>query len=103
MLDASSFAVNPALFPRLPYDGDKAFRPVGVIALFPNVLLVNPSVPAASVKELVALGQGKEERCLTPRLATARRSIWLVRCSRARPVSTCCTCPTKAVHRRSTM
>ena len=60
MLDASSFAVNPALFPRLPYDSDKAFRPVGVIALFPNVLLVNPSVPAASVKELVALAKAKK-------------------------------------------
>ena len=60
MLDASSFAVNPALVPRLPYDSDKAFRPVGVIALFPNVLLVNPSVPAASVKELVALAKAKK-------------------------------------------
>lgn len=60
MLDASSFAVNPALFPRLPYDSDKAFRPVGVIALFPNVLLVNPSVPVASVKELVALAKAKK-------------------------------------------
>lgn len=60
MLDASSFAVNPALFPKLPYDSDKAFRPVGVIALFPNVLLVNPSVPAASVKELVALAKAKK-------------------------------------------
>lgn len=60
MLDASSFAVNPALFPRLLYDSDKAFRPVGVIALFPNVLLVNPSVPAASVKELVALAKAKK-------------------------------------------
>lgn len=60
MLDASSFAVNPALFPKLPYDSDKAFRPIGVIALFPNVLLVNPSVPAASVKELVAQAKAKK-------------------------------------------
>jgi len=60
MLDASSFAVNPALFAKLPYDSDKAFRPIGVIALFPNVLLVNPSVPAASVKELVALAKAKK-------------------------------------------
>jgi tripartite-type tricarboxylate transporter receptor subunit TctC len=38
LLDASSFAVNPALFPRLPYDTDKAFKPLAVLALFPNVL-----------------------------------------------------------------
>ena len=60
MLDASSFAVNPALFAKLPYDSDKAFKPIGVIALFPNVLLVNPGVAATSVKELVALAKAKK-------------------------------------------
>ena len=60
MLDASSFAVNPALFSKLPYDSDKAFKPIGVIALFPNVLLVNPAVPAASVKELVTQAKLKK-------------------------------------------
>ena len=60
MLDASSFAVNPALFSKLPYDSDKAFKPIGVIALFPNVLLVNPSFPATSVKEMVALAKAKK-------------------------------------------
>ncbi len=60
MLDASSFAVNPALFAKLPYDSDKAFKPIGVIALFPNVLLVNPGVVATSVKELVALAKAKK-------------------------------------------
>ena len=65
MLDASSFAVNPALFAKLPYDSDKAFKPIGVIALFPNVLLINPGVAATSVKELVALAKAKKKisRC----------------------------------------
>ena len=60
MLDASSFAVNPALFAKLPYDSDKAFKPIGVIALFPNVLLVNPNVAATSVNELVVLAKAKK-------------------------------------------
>ncbi len=60
MLDASSFAVNPALSAKLPYDSDKAFKPIGVIALFPNVLLVNPGVAATSVKALVALANAKK-------------------------------------------
>ena len=60
MLDASSFAVNPALFAKLPYDSDKAFKPIGVIALFPNVLLINPGVGATSVKDLVALAKAKK-------------------------------------------
>lgn len=61
MLDASSFAVNPALYPKLPYDSSKAFRPIGVIALFPNVVLVNPQVPAKNVSELVALARSKKD------------------------------------------
>ncbi len=61
MLDASSFAANPALFPKLPYDSAKAFRPIGVIALFPNVVLVNAQFSAKSIAELIALARkGKE-------------------------------------------
>lgn len=60
MLDASSFAVNPALFAKLPYDSDKAFKPIGVIALFPNVLLANPSFGAKSIKEVVTAAKVKK-------------------------------------------
>jgi tripartite-type tricarboxylate transporter receptor subunit TctC len=61
MLDASSFAVNPALYPKLPYDSDKAFRPIGVIALFPNVVLVNAQFPAKSVAELIAAAKTRKD------------------------------------------
>ncbi|WP_137895602.1 tripartite tricarboxylate transporter substrate binding protein [Ramlibacter sp. 2FC] len=61
MLDASSFAVNPSLYPRLPYDSEKAFRPIGVIALFPNVLLVNAQVPAKNVAELTAAARARKD------------------------------------------
>lgn len=54
MLDASSFAVNPALYPKLPYDSEKAFRPIGLIALFPNVVLVNAQFPPKNVADLIA-------------------------------------------------
>lgn len=60
MLDASSFAVNPALFAKLPYDSDKAFRPIGVIALFPNVLLANPGFGTKSVKDVVNAARVKK-------------------------------------------
>ena len=61
MLDASSFAVNPALYPKLPYDTDKAFRPIGVIALFPNVVLVNAQFPAKSVAELITAAKARKD------------------------------------------
>lgn len=61
MLDASSFAVNPSLYPKLPYDTDKAFRAVGVIALFPNVVLVNAQFPAKNVNELMVAARAKKD------------------------------------------
>jgi len=61
MLDASSFAVNPSLYPRLPYDTEKAFRAIGVIALFPNVVLVNAQFPAKNVAELTAAARAKKD------------------------------------------
>jgi tripartite-type tricarboxylate transporter receptor subunit TctC len=46
-------AVNPALHSTLPYDTDKAFEPVALIAHSPNVLVVNPKLPFHSVKDLL--------------------------------------------------
>jgi len=57
MLDASSFAVNPSLYPKLPYDPMKAFKPVGVVALFPNVVLVNASFSAQNVSDLISIAK----------------------------------------------
>jgi tripartite-type tricarboxylate transporter receptor subunit TctC len=59
MLDASSYAVNPALYPKLAYDPAKAFAPVSLLVVFPNVLVVNPAFPVASVKDLVDLAKKK--------------------------------------------
>ena len=61
MFDASSFAANPALYPKLPYDSAKAFQPVGVTALFPNVVLVNASFPPKTVAELLTLAKSKKD------------------------------------------
>jgi tripartite-type tricarboxylate transporter receptor subunit TctC len=44
----------PGLYKSLPYDFSKDLDPIGLVALTPNVLLVNPSVPVKSVAELVA-------------------------------------------------
>ena len=49
----SSNAVNAALYTRLPYDLDRDFQPVSRLVLFPNLLFVNPKIPARSVGELI--------------------------------------------------
>jgi len=61
MLDASSFAVNPALYPKLPYSSEQAFKPIAVLALFPNVVLVNAAYAPRTLTELVALAKSKKE------------------------------------------
>ncbi len=49
-----TLAVNPSLYPKLPYDPVKDFAPVAWVARVPNVLVVHPSMPAKNLKELVA-------------------------------------------------
>jgi len=50
---SSSFVVNPTLYAKKAYDPYKDFAPITLAAASPNVLVVHPSVPARSVKELV--------------------------------------------------
>jgi tripartite-type tricarboxylate transporter receptor subunit TctC len=52
---SSSYVVNPSLYAKVPYDPYKDFEPVTVAADAANILLVHPSVPAKTVKELVDL------------------------------------------------
>lgn len=59
LIDASSFAVNPSLFPKLPYDSDTAFTPLGIVALFPNVLVCTAGFEAQSVKDVIRIAKAK--------------------------------------------
>ena len=54
-----TLAVNPSLYPKLPYNPVTDFAPVAWVARVPNVLVVHPSVPAKSVQELVALSKSR--------------------------------------------
>ena len=47
-------AINPGLYPKLPYDHVKDFAPVILVAGVPNVLVINPALPVNSVPELIA-------------------------------------------------
>jgi tripartite-type tricarboxylate transporter receptor subunit TctC len=50
----STNAINSALYPRLPYDSDRDFQPISLLVRFPNLLFVNPKLPARSVGELIS-------------------------------------------------
>src|SRR3954466_9733144 len=55
MVISTGFVVNPSLYARVPYDPIKDFAPVTLVAASPNVIVVNPAVPAKSLPELVQL------------------------------------------------
>jgi tripartite-type tricarboxylate transporter receptor subunit TctC len=52
-----TLAVDPTLYPNVGYDPRKDFAPVGLIATSPLIILVNPSLPAHNVQELIALAK----------------------------------------------
>jgi len=55
----TALAAQPILFRKLPYKADRDFSPVSLVILVPTVLVVHPSIPARSVKELIALAKSK--------------------------------------------
>ena len=55
MAISTGFIVNPSLYAKVPYDPVKDFAPVTLVAASPNVVVVNPQVPAKTLPELVQL------------------------------------------------
>ena len=51
----STHSINPNVYKNMPYDHVKDFTPISLVAMVPNILMVNPKVPATSVPELIAL------------------------------------------------
>jgi tripartite-type tricarboxylate transporter receptor subunit TctC len=52
-----TLAVNPLLYAKLPFDVNRDFKPVSLLAKVPSLYVVNPSVPAKDLKEFVALAK----------------------------------------------
>src|SRR4051812_43411503 len=56
---ASNLAINQHLMSKLPYDPLKDFAPITLVATSPSLLVVHPSLPVRSIKDLVALARAK--------------------------------------------
>jgi tripartite-type tricarboxylate transporter receptor subunit TctC len=52
-------AINPSLYPKMPYDPDTAFAPISLVAELPLAMMVNPSVNAKTANEFIALAKSK--------------------------------------------
>ena len=57
LVSDSAFLINPALFKKMPFDTLKDFTGVSMLAYAPVILVIHPSVPAKSLKELLALAK----------------------------------------------
>jgi tripartite-type tricarboxylate transporter receptor subunit TctC len=57
MNTAPSFAINPLIYKKLPYDGVNDFTPISLLATFPQLVLVHPSVKASTLPELIQLAK----------------------------------------------
>jgi tripartite-type tricarboxylate transporter receptor subunit TctC len=55
----STVSINPFIYPKLPYDAMRDFAPVSITTLNPLVLVVHPSLPVKTVKELIAYAKSK--------------------------------------------
>jgi len=54
-----AFGANPTLYPKLPYDAIKDFAPITLLAMVPNGMVVHPTLPVRSVKDLLAVARAK--------------------------------------------
>ena len=61
LVGLSTLSINPSMFTKLPYDAMRDLAPISLAVAVPNMLTVHPSVPARSVKELVALAKAKPD------------------------------------------
>jgi tripartite-type tricarboxylate transporter receptor subunit TctC len=52
-------AINPSLYPKMPYDPDSAFAPISLVAELPLAMMVNPAVNAKTANEFIALAKSK--------------------------------------------
>jgi tripartite-type tricarboxylate transporter receptor subunit TctC len=61
---SSPHSVNPSMYSKLPYDPQRDFAPISMIASSPYILVAHPSLPVRNVKELIALGKRQPDEIL---------------------------------------
>ena len=59
LMDVGNLAISPSLFQKLPFDILKDFAPVTVVSYSPHILAAHPSMPARSVKDVIALAKSR--------------------------------------------
>jgi len=89
-------AINPTLYSSLPYDVETQLAPVALVATYPNVLVVNPSLPIHSIADLIRYAKEKPGTLNFASAGIGSHNTSPVRCSSRWPISTSSMYPTKA-------
>ena len=71
-----TLAVNPYIFDKLPYDANKDFQPVSLLAKVPSLYVVHPDVPVKNLRELIAYARKSPASSATARPAMAAPGTW---------------------------
>jgi tripartite-type tricarboxylate transporter receptor subunit TctC len=64
LFTGAGLVTNPSLYGKVPYDPVKDFDPISLVSIAPNVLVAHPSVPAKTVKDLIALAKSRPKQVL---------------------------------------
>jgi tripartite-type tricarboxylate transporter receptor subunit TctC len=91
LFTGAGLVTNPSLYDKVPYDPVKDFEPISLVSIAPNVLVVHPSVPAKSVKELIALARARPKQVLFAGSGSGSRPWWAS--CRGKPPSCSCRPP----------
>ena len=88
LIATNSLLINPAIGQKLPYDTDKDFAPVSMVATQPVALVANKSFPASTCPSSSPSRRKAPSRSTTPRPGRAASAISPARCSSSAPAST---------------
>ncbi len=62
LLNTSAFVISPAIYRSIPYDPLRDFAPITMGASTPNLMVVHPSVPVKSIREMIALAKARADQ-----------------------------------------
>jgi len=96
MTSDTPLTVNPWMYKNLPYDPLHDFIPVTTVIRLPSMLAVHPSLAVKNVAELIKLAKEKPGSLTFASAGVGNSAILKRSCSRYRPASSWCTCPTRA-------
>jgi tripartite-type tricarboxylate transporter receptor subunit TctC len=62
LCNTSTMVINPAIMPKIPYNANKDFEPISILAVSASGIIVNPSVPAKDLKEFIAYIKANQDK-----------------------------------------